>query len=271
MPLSSRPAGALRYRRGVRTSHLRARRLVVLVALALALAACGRQRKGTVRIAAASDLARAFEELGKLFKEQTGLEPVFSFGSSGLLARQIEEGAPYAVYAAANVEYVESLVAKRHCDGATLTLYARGRLVVWSKDEQVDTLSDLTTPRFRKIAIANPEHAPYGVAARQALESTQLWDRVASRMVYAENVRQAMQWAQDGQVEAAIIALSLAPVAEGGRTMNVNPALHAPLDQAAVVCADGEAGAGGRQFLELLRSPQGRELMQRYGFVLPDA
>jgi molybdate transport system substrate-binding protein len=245
--------------------------LAIVVAIVVASASCHRGRAGTVKIAAASDLARAFEELGKLYTARTGVTPLFTFGSSGLLAKQIEQGAPYAVYAAANQRFVDDLIAGGHCDGASKRLYARGRLVVWSKTEPVLRLVDLTGPAFRKIAIANPEHAPYGVAAREALRAAQLWDPLVGRMVYAENVRQALQWAQDGQADAAIVALSLATVTEGGRTMNVNPALHAPLDQAAAVCAEAGSPAAlhGAQFLELLAAPEGKEIMQRYGFVVP--
>jgi molybdate transport system substrate-binding protein len=249
------------------------RRQLAMVVLAITLAAlaagCRRHRAGTVKIAAAADLSRAFEELGKLFTAKTGLTPLFTFGSSGLLAKQIEQGAPYAVFAAANQSYVEQLVGAGRCDPASKRLYARGRLVVWSRSLPVDRLSDLVGPAFRKIAIANPEHAPYGVAARQALGASDLWDDVEGKMVFAENVRQAMQWAQDGQADAAIVALSLATVTEGGRTLNVNPALHAPLDQAAAVCGTGRAAADGARFLEVLGSPAGQEIMQRYGFVLP--
>lgn len=243
---------------------------VALALLALVvITGCRRHRAGTVKVAAASDLGRAFEELGKVVTARTGLRPVYTFGSSGLLAKQLEQGAPYAVFAAANESYVDGLIAKGVCDPATKRMYARGRLVVWSKTAVLDRLGDLTGPAIRKIAIANPEHAPYGVAAQQALRASQIWDQVAPKMVYAENVRQAMQWAQDGQVDAAVVAMSLAVVTEGGRALVVNPALHAPLDQAIVLCGRGQAAADGARFLEVLASPEGSELMQRYGFVLP--
>jgi molybdate transport system substrate-binding protein len=240
-----------------------------VVALATIAAGCGRHPRGTVKIAAAADLAKAFEELGRVFASRTGLKPVFTFGSSGLLAKQLAEGAPYAVFAAANQSYVDQLTSNGVCDPATKRLYARGRLVVWSKTAVVEKLADLTQPAIKKIAIANPEHAPYGIAARQALRANQLWDPVASKMVYAENVRQALQWAEDGQADAAIVALSLAVVTEGGRTFAIDPALHEPLDQAVAVCGGGQAAADGARFVELLTSAEGRELMQRYGFVLP--
>ncbi len=244
-------------------------RLLLLVIALTSVTGCGRHPSGTVKIAAASDLARAFEELGRLFSKRTGLKPVFTFGSSGLLSKQLAEGAPYAVFAAANQNYVDDLTGKGVCDPASKRLYARGRLVVWSKTAVIERLADLTQPAIQKIAIANPEHAPYGIAARQALRANQLWDVVSGKMVYAENVRQALQWAQDGQADAAIVALSLAVVTEGGRTFAIDPAFHEPLDQAVAVCGTGKAAADGARFVELLTSPEGRELMQRYGFTLP--
>ncbi|HVV81735.1 MAG TPA: molybdate ABC transporter substrate-binding protein [Kofleriaceae bacterium] len=244
--------------------------LVALAAFCVAPAAgCRRHARGTVRIAAAADLGAAFEELGKKFTAHTGLKPVFTFGSSGLLAKQLAEGAPYQVFAAANQSYIDDLVAKGRCDGGTRRIYARGRLVVWSKWAAIDKLADLTAPAIQKIAIANPEHAPYGVAAQQALRASELWDQVQGKMVYAENVRQAMQWAQDGQADAAIVAMSLAVVTEGGRSLVVNPALHAPLDQAIALCGDPRSETDGARFLDELASPEGRELMERYGFILP--
>lgn len=244
-------------------------RLLLLLAATATVAGCGRHPGGTVKIAAAADLARAFEELGRLFTSRTGLKPVFTFGSSGLLAKQLAEGAPYAVFAAANQSYVDDLTGQGVCDPASKRLYARGRLVVWTSTAVVEKVADLTQPAIQKIAIANPEHAPYGIAAREALRAGYIWDAVERKMVYAENVRQALQWAQDGQADAAVVAMSLAVVTEGGRTFAIDPALHAPLDQTVAVCGTGQAAADGARFVELLTSPEGRELMQRYGFILP--
>ena len=132
-------------------------------------------------MAAASDLTRAFEDLGKAFENKTHITPVFTFGSSGLLAKQIEQGAPFYLFAAANKEYADEVVASGRCDAGTLRPYARGRIVVWcpSGVQAPTKLADLADPRFKRIAIANPEHAPYGRAAKQALEKEGIWDKVA--------------------------------------------------------------------------------------------
>lgn len=222
-----------------------------------------------IKVAAAADLATAFKELGDAFQKKSGQKIVFTFGSTGLLAKQVEQGAPFDVFAAANISFVDDVVKTGQCFADTKSLYARGRIVVWTKDGPEVKLDQLKDPKYQKIAIANPEHAPYGKAAQQALEKVSLWDTVKPRMVYGENVQQTLQFAQSGNAEVAIVALSLA-VLSGGKYTTVDPALHAPLDQAMVVCkGSGKADAGARKFTAFVGSPEGREVMKKYGFLLP--
>lgn len=251
---------------------------VLFAALALAVLAVGCKRKESpepsaapLRIAAAADLALAFEEVGKAFEAKTGRRTIVTFGSTGLLAKQIAEGAPFDVFAAANVSFVDELVQKGAALGDTKALYARGRIVIWTRAEAASppaSLADLADARFRKIAIANPEHAPYGRAAEQALAKAGILGAVKERLVYGENVRQALQFAQTGNVDAAIVALSLA-IPSGGRYVPVDDALHAPLDQALVVCARSGDVAGARAFAAFVNNPEGRAIMRRFGFLLP--
>lgn len=243
--------------------------LAVLAALVLVAGCRRRAPSGTVRVAAAADLARAFEEVGKAFKAKTGASVVFTFHSSGLLAKQISEGAPFDVYAAAARSYVDDVIKAGACDASTRAAYGRGRLVVWSKGQPLTAITDLADARFAKIAIANPDHAPYGKAAKQALEKLGLWSQVAGRMVFADNVQVTMQWAQDGSADAAIVALSLATVTQGGTSVPVDPALHDPLEQELVVCGKGGGTAAARQFAAFVNSPDGRTIMRNYGFRLP--
>ena len=243
----------------------------VLAALGLALAACGTKASSAteIKVAAASDLARAFEEVGKAFHEETGIRATFNFKSTGLLAKQIEEGAPFDLFAAANIQFVDDVIAAGACDGATKALYARGRIVAYSRGEAPASLEELTDPKYKKIGIANPEHAPYGMAARQALVKLGLWDRLESKLALGENVQVPMQWAKTGDVDVAIVALSLAVVADGGTSLPIDPSLHEPLDQALVVCGKGPAADSARKFAAFVSSPAGREIMNRYGFLLP--
>jgi molybdate transport system substrate-binding protein len=252
----------------------RAVRLLVVVLAVITLAAgvaCRRGPKGQVKIAAASDLAKAFEEIGREYTKRTGVKPVFTFGSSGLLAKQLAEGAPFDVYAAANIKFVDETVAAGACDGATKKPYARGRIVAWSASQKIASLADLAEPRFVKVAIAHPDHAPYGKAAKEALEAAGVWAQVQPKLVLAENIRQTLQWAQEGSADAAIVALSLAPVAEGGRSLLVDEKLHQPLIQALAVCKNGGHVANGRAFADFVSSPEGSAIMKRYGFALPDS
>ncbi len=223
---------------------------------------CRRSETPPLRVAAASDLTVAFEEIGRQFQARTGQAVVFSFGSTGLLAKQIAQGAPFDVFAAANIAFVDEVVKAGACDGTSKRPYARGRVIVWArKGSGPKQLTDLVEPRFAKIAIANPEHAPYGRAARQALEASGIWERLQGKLVFGENVQQTLKYAQTGNVDAAIVALSLA--AEGDRLV-IDEQLHEPLVQAMVVCREP-----GQAFVDLVLSPDGRAVLDRAGFARP--
>jgi molybdate transport system substrate-binding protein len=227
-----------------------------------------------LKVAAASDLAFAFPDLGAAFEKATGTPVTFSFGSTGLLARQIAEGAPFDVFAAANVSFADDVVKQGVCFADSKALYGRGRVALWTRRGAPLPASpgDLRDAKYRKIAIANPEHAPYGKAAKQALIKAGVWDAIQDRVVYGENIQQTLQFAQSGNAEVALVALALALVTEGDYSA-VDPALHDPLDQALVVCK----GAGGkslhepiaRQFTAFVNSDAGRGIMKRHGFLLP--
>jgi molybdate transport system substrate-binding protein len=246
------------------------RRLIILALVA----ACSTKSSGrTVRIAAAADLARAFEEVGKTFQKKTGIAPQFQFGSSGLLAKQIEQGAPFYLFAAANRGYIDQVIKAGRCDEKSARSYARGQIVVWCPSNVVAPvkLEELADPKYKKLAIANPEHAPYGKAAQQALTKAGIWDRVQSKLVLAGNVQETMQYARTGNVDCSIVALSLAVVSDGGSFLKIDDGMHEPLDQAMVVCGNGSEADAAHQFEDYLSSPDGREIMTRYGFSLPDA
>jgi molybdate transport system substrate-binding protein len=245
---------------------------VVAAVLAAAGVSCGRPRQAEepLRVAAAADLAKAFEEVGRAFEARTGRTVTLTLGSSGLLARQIAEGAPFDVYASANASFVDDVVKAGACFGDTRAMYARGRIVVWTRQDVPPpaSLADLADGRFKQVAIANPEHAPYGRAAQQALSSLGLWDTVKPKLVYGENVQQALQFAQSGNADAALVALSLALVSDGNR-VDVAAELHQPLDQALVVCKGSGRRDAATGFATFVGSDEGRAIMRRYGFLLP--
>jgi molybdate transport system substrate-binding protein len=254
-----------------------AARLTIVRALLIALssavlAACESRPPTELRVAAASDLARAFAEAGAAFERESGVRPVFTFGSSGLLARQIQAGAPLDVFAPADRTFVDQVIASGDCDAGTRTVYGRGRLVVWwpsgSRVSPPSGVAELAATRFSRIAIANPEHAPYGRAAREALTATGAWTAVGPRLVFADNVQQALQFAATGNADVALVALALA-VGTGGHWIEVDTSLHAPIDQVMVACSRGGRLDVGRTFVGFIDGESGRAIMRRYGFTRP--
>lgn len=254
---------------------------LLLVALLIAIAGCTTTAapEPTVParppveliVAAAADLQFAFTELGVLFEQQTGHKVTFVFGSTGQLSQQIENGGPFDLFAAANISFVEDLAGKGLVIPDTVARYARGRIVVAvnrAAGLTVTTLNDLLSADITHIAIANPEHAPYGVAAKEALQSAGVWDQVQSKIVFGENVRQTMQFVQTGDAQVGIVALSIAGVPEITWTL-LNESLHNPLDQALGVVASSQHADVAREFAAFINSQTGRPVMQKYGFVLP--
>ena len=236
-------------------------------------AACKREvgQLPPVRVAAAADLAFALPEVARLFEAETGRHVDLIFGSTGLLARQLAEGAPFDLFAAADVAFADAAASSGACDAASKRIYARGRIVAWTLKgkPRPASLAELAGPRFTKIAIANPEHAPYGKAALQALERSAVLAAVKPKLVYGENVQQALQYARTGNADAAIVALSLATASTDGEVLPIDPSLHEPIDQALVVCRRGKSGDAAGKLAELIGSQRGRELLRRHGLFLP--
>lgn len=222
-------------------------------------------------VAAASDLTPAFEEIGRSFEQSTGIRIVYNFGSTGVLEKQIENGAPVDVFAAANIEFIDALERKSLILSDTKALYARGRITLWTLADSkltIDRLQDLARPEVQRVAIANPEHAPYGVAAREALQSVGVWESVQPKCVFGENVRQTLQYAESGNVDVSIVALSLSIQSKGRWTL-IPEELHKLLEQALAVLKRTRREQQARAFAAFINSPQGRPIMRKYGFVLP--
>ena len=226
-------------------------------------------------VSAASDLTYAFGEIGKQFEAETGHKVVFNFGSTGQLTQQIEQGAPVDVFAAANVSFVEDLERQGLILPVTKQMFARGRITLWTRADsplQIASLADLTRPEVRRIAIANPDHAPYGVAARQAMQTAGIWEAVQPKLVLGDNVRQTLQYAETGNVDVAIVALSLSMPATGGtpgRWTLIPQELYPPIDQALAVIKDTKHEGAARAFATFVNGPQGRQIMRKYGLILP--
>lgn len=253
-----------------------------ITALALLAAGCGSDAQGPTAgepllIAGAADLRPAFTLIGDDFEQATGEEVKFVFGSSGQLAQQLIEGAPMDLYAAANAAFVEQVIDAGIGDPDTRETYAFGRITIWSTDPGWggwESLEDVAGDAgLSVIAIANPEHAPYGTAARQALETAGVWDAVEPQLVYGENIADTQRLAATGNAEVGIVALSLALAAdEAGEGMwtLIDEDLHEPLQQELVVVAeDDDRAALAARFIDHVNSEDGRQVMRRFGFLLP--
>ena len=252
-------------------------RLTPLAAFLLALAcvtACKDKPSSTttpardeLTVAAASDLTPAFEEIGREFQIAHKTRVVFIFGSTGMLTRQIENGAPVDVFAAANVSYIDQLNQKGLIIPDSRAIYARGRITLWTPNDsnlRLQGIADLARPEVMRIAIANPDHAPYGLAARQALESAGIWEQVKPKLVYADNIRQTLQYAETGNVDVAIVALSLSMQSNGRWTL-IPEELHQPIDQGLGIITNTRNEPAARAFINFISSPQGKAVMKKYG------
>jgi molybdate transport system substrate-binding protein len=250
-------------------------RLITMLVLGLVLApgpaALAQPASPAITVYAAADLDMAFREIKPLFEKATGARVILVMGSTGNLAKQIEHGAPADVFFAANESFIDDLLKAGAVIPQTRALYAQGRLVLATpaaSSVPVRELADLLRPEVRRVAIANPAHAPYGRAAQEALESVGVWDRVKPKLVYGENIRHTLQFIETGAVEAGIVALSVADV-PAVRYVPIDPKLHKPLNQVAAVVKRSARPELGLAFIQFLNGPEGRPIMKRYGFLLP--
>ena len=246
-----------------------------LVALALALAATraaeAQPAATTLVVYAAADLQMAFSEIKPLFEKATGARVTLVMGSSGNLAKQIGHGAPADVFFAANESFVDDLRAAGAIIPQTRALYAQGRIVLAVPKKSAIAVrepADLLKPAVRRVAIANPAHAPYGRAAQEALERVGVWENVKPKLVYGENIRHALQFVETGAVEAGVVALSIADV-PGITYAAIDPRLYAPLNQVAAVVKRSPHPDLGAAFIQFVNGAEGRPVMKRYGFLLP--
>jgi molybdate transport system substrate-binding protein len=217
-------------------------------------------------VAAASDLAPAEQALTETFQKEIGGSVRFVMGSSGQLAAQIRNGAPYDLFLSANLQYVRELEGTGHIVQGSGAVYATGRLGLWSRDGRITTLEALASDTVVHVAIANPGHAPYGVAAKQLLQGVGLWSRIEPKVVLAENVRQAYQFAERGNADAAILAWTLVHDKGGVRLPDSR---HDPILQAGGVVSRSARKAESEKLLKWLRSGAGRQILGRYGLFLP--
>jgi len=216
-----------------------------------------------ILVAAAADLARTQIELSDSFAKTGGCRVRFALGASGMLARQIENGAPYDVYLSANEAFVRQLQERGRLLPESIREYARGRLGLWSSGGRYGTLPELLAPAVRHLSLANPSHAPYGMAARECLQKQGLWDKLASKVVYGENVQQALQYAETGNAEATVTAWPLVHDRSG---VLLPSACHTPIRQVGGVVSGTRQATAAHRFLAFLAGEKGRAILRRHGF-----
>jgi molybdate transport system substrate-binding protein len=254
---------------------------VLLSACAVGPAAAPEPRtsdQATVRVAAAADLKFALDEVVEIAESRRpGLDLVVVYGSSGTFLQQVRNGAPYDLYLSADLAYPRELVDDGLAAEGDLFRYAVGRLVLWVPDgsavDPADGLEVLARSEVRRVAIANPEHAPYGVAASSALEATGVADRVGDKLVLGENVAQAAEFVRSGNADAGIVALSLVlsdPLRDVGAWAEVPAELYPRLDQGGVVLARSEEKGAARFARDVLLGEEGSAVLAEYGFSLPE-
>jgi molybdate transport system substrate-binding protein len=227
----------------------------------------------TITIAAAANLRPAMEEVVKRFKiAHRGDEVILVFGSSGKAHAQIQQGAPYDLFFSADTALPQDLVNKGYA-ASEVKFYATGRLVLWRTNRSAPiTLKDLTAASIKRIAIANPKHAPYGKRAEEALRKMGLWEEVKPKLVYGEDIMQTAQFVQTGNVQVGIIALSLAlnpQLAKRGSYWLIPDTLHQPLEQGYVILKHAAHKGLAHKFAAFISDHATRKVMTKYGFTLP--
>ncbi len=227
-----------------------------------------------ITIAAAADLKFAMDEIVSAYKKSNAADEIeVIYGSSGKFNTQMQQGAPFDLFFSADIAFPREL-AKAGLAASEVKPYAVGRIVLWSNsmDASKMTLDSLTDPKIAHLAIANPQHAPYGKRAEEALRSSGLWEKIESKLVYGENIANTAQFVRTGNAQVGIIALSLALnpelSAKGGYYL-IPDRLHEPLEQGFIIAKRAESNALAKRFAEYMGSKPARAVMTKYGFVLP--
>ncbi len=230
-----------------------------------------------ITVAAAADLQSVMQEVGSRFQQESGKTVKVTYGSSGNFAQQLQNGAPFDMFFSANLDYPKQLEAAGLTEPGTLYQYATGKIVVWVANGSTLDLSSglkvLLDPSIKKIAIANPQHAPYGKAAVAALQKESVYDQVKDKFVLGENISQTASFVASGSAEVGIVALSLAlssNMKERGRYVEVPVRDYPPIQQACVVMRSSKNKSVAEQFRKFIQSPSIRELFEKFGFAVPE-
>ena len=237
---------------------------IVLLSAGFLLAA----PKQSVTIAAASNLTDVCQTLGAEFEAETGIHPVFSFGSTAVLTQQIENGGPFDLFLAADAEHPEKLDKEGLLASGSRVVYATGVLAMWvppGGHAKIERIEDLASSDVRVIAVARPELAPYGLATVETLTKLGLWDRVKPKVVYSDNISMAKQYGSSGNADAVFTAWSLV-LSEKGKVLPVEEGLHKPITQELGVLAHAANQEAARSFASFLATGKGRDILAAHGY-----
>jgi molybdate transport system substrate-binding protein len=231
-----------------------------------------------IAVAAAADLSNALQEVATSYEKRTGVTVKLSFGASGALTQQIQNGAPFDLFFSADMDYPRQLISGGQAESATFYRYAVGRLVLWvPADSPLDVehkgMDVLLDPSVKKISMANPQHAPYGRAAAAALQHYGLYEKISDRLVLGENISQAAQFVESGNAQVGFVALAhaIAPAMQGkGKYWMVPAEAYPPLDQGVVLISHSPHRQDAAAFLEYVKSAEVAAVLRRYGFSLPE-
>ena len=247
------------------------KRVTTLFLAALIFAAIVRAQapaQSRINVAAAANLTGVAQEIGSRFEAETKIHPVFSFGSTAQLTQQIENGAPFDLFLAADAEHVEQLDKKGLLVPGSRAAYAIGVLALWvpSAATPVKSLEDLVSPKVRVISVAKPELAPYGAATIETLRSAGILDKVQSKIVYADNINMAKQYGATGNADVVFTAYSLV-LKESGTVIQVSEKLHKPITQALGIIAASPNKADAGRFSDFVLHGKGRATLKAFGYL----
>jgi len=224
-----------------------------------------------VTVAAAANLSDVFQTIGARFQRATGIHPLFSFASTAQLAQQIENGAPYDVFAAADAPHVDRLEREGKLAPGSRAVYATGILALWIPPKgrtRVENLRDLASPEVHVIAVARPELAPYGAATVETLRRVGIWEQVKAKVVYADSISMAKQYGTSGNADAVFTAYSLV-LNQSGRVLRVEENLHKPITQAMGIVLSSANRGNAAKFAAFLLKGEGREILAQHGYRIP--
>jgi len=250
--------------------NMRIRILITFLAIISICQFCAAQ---SITVAAAADLQSAMQEVAERFHKETGKDVKLIYGSSGNFFQQIQNGAPFDMFFSANLDYPKKLEAAGLSEPGSYYEYAKGKIVLWvPKDSTLDLssgLQALLNPSIKKIAIANPQHAPYGQAAVAAMQKAGIYDKVKDKLVLGENISQTASFVVSGSADAGIVALSLAlspNMKDKGRYAEIPAAQYPPIEQACIILNSSKNKETAKQFLSLIKTAEITETLRRYGF-----